>query len=632
MKKLFSRSRLLSSKTYLFILGLAATLWFLIRVIPKPSRARYPCMQAAAPIMSSFIIYLLGMSASWFSFKKFRKSIHRSRYLAGSLFLLLSIAAFGLVFLHDSKETIASALIPLDNTFPVESNKPIGEAKGMFPGRVVWVHDEDATNEDYIPENGFTNFWYSSNNIDENVIYDMLAKAVILYAGAEKNDLAGAWDSVFHSFNRTHGRGDVGYTDGERIAFKINLTNQSAAAIQRPRRMDATPQLMNAILGQLVNVVGVAEFDITMGDPYREFRQEYKDLVMSKFPNVYYVDGAGGDGVDQTVPSEDAVLKFSNKLIESTLPQQYLDATYLINMPCLKTHNEGGITLIAKNHQGSFLEKGDDPRSQYAIKMHDYLPANSRGTRQYRHTVDYMGHEQTGGKGLIYIIDGIWAGESWEGWIKKFKSAPFNNDYPSSLFVGQDPVALESVCYDVLFQEYVIDASKSPYPIQMKAEIADYLKQCASSDYWPSGIEYDPEGDGTPIGSLGVFEHWNNPTDRQYSRNLGTGDGIELVYYNPHDTVSTSSAIPVQSIQIAAPNPFVFSTEFRRPEQVSRNSTLEIYSLKGELVREFSFAGSDVITWTGTDAAHHDLPGGTYVYMIHDHSLRTEFSGKVILR
>ena len=47
----------------------------------------------------------------------------------------------------------------------------------------------------------------------------------------------------------------------------------------------------------------------------------------------------------------------------------------------------------------------------------------------------------------------------------------------------------------------------------------------------PSGTVYDPERDGTPVtGSLGVFEHWNNPTDRQYSRNLGKGEGIELVY------------------------------------------------------------------------------------------------------
>lgn len=41
---------------------------------------------------------------------------------------------------------------------------------------------------------------------------------------------------------------------------------------------------------------------------------------------------------------------------------------------------------------------------------------------------------------------------------------------------------------------------------------------------------YDPEGDGTPLKSLGVAEHWNNATDRQYSRNLGKEEGIELVY------------------------------------------------------------------------------------------------------
>ena len=461
-------SKFKSSKTYLIILGLSATLWFLFRVIPKPSRAGYPCMRAAAPIMSSFVIYLLGISASMFTFKKFRQSIQRSSYLAGSLFLLISISAFAFVFLNDSKETIAKALNPVDNSFPVASNAPIGEALGLYPGRVVWVQDYRATNENYIPQSGSSDFWYSDNNADESVISNMLALSITKYAGTDNT--SDAWDSIFKSFNKSHGRGEIGYTEGEKIAFKINLTNQGANNQERPQRMDATPQLLNAILHQLVNVVGVAESDITMGDPYREFRAEYRDLVKSKFPDVYYVDGKGGNGIYQTVPSSDAVLVFSDKQYESTLPQQYLDATYVINIPCLKTHNEGGITLIAKNHQGSFLEKGDDPQGQFAINMHYSLPGNSAGTGKYRHTVDYMGHQETGGKGLIYIIDGIWGGENWEGWIKKFKSEPFNDDYPNSIFVGQDPVALESVCFDVLFQEYVMDATKPNYPIEMKDE------------------------------------------------------------------------------------------------------------------------------------------------------------------
>jgi hypothetical protein len=251
---------------------------------------------------------------------------------------------------------------------------------------------------------------------------------------------------------------------------------------------------------------------------------------MSEFPYVNYVDGKGGNGVIQTMPSEDEVLAFSDKKIKSTLPQHYLDATYLINIPCLKTHGGGGLTLIAKNHFGSFLEKGSDPASQYAGAIHYSMPSNVAGQKKYRNLVDFMGHEATGGKEFLYIIDGIWGGEDWKGWIKKFKSEPFNNDYPNSILIGQDPVALESVCFDILFEEYLRDETKVSYPINLKNEIADYLLQCASADYWPEDISYDPEGDGSVLESLGVFEHWNNPADKQYSRNLGTGDGIELIY------------------------------------------------------------------------------------------------------
>jgi parallel beta-helix repeat protein len=57
----------------------------------------------------------------------------------------------------------------------------------------------------------------------------------------------------------------------------------------------------------------------------------------------------------------------------------------------------------------------------------------------------------------------------------------------------------------------------------------NYLHEMAQADNPPSGTFYDPEGDGVRLQSMGVHEHWNNPVDRQYSRNLGTGDGIELV-------------------------------------------------------------------------------------------------------
>src|SRR5512146_2567969 len=39
--------------------GLAALIWFLLRVIEKPSRAFYPCQRAAFPIASAFVVSLV---------------------------------------------------------------------------------------------------------------------------------------------------------------------------------------------------------------------------------------------------------------------------------------------------------------------------------------------------------------------------------------------------------------------------------------------------------------------------------------------------------------------------------------------------------------------------------------------
>jgi hypothetical protein len=60
-----------------------ATIWFLVRVIPKPSRATYPCMQVAAPIMSSFVIWLLSLSGIALAFRKFKQKLFAAKYAHG---------------------------------------------------------------------------------------------------------------------------------------------------------------------------------------------------------------------------------------------------------------------------------------------------------------------------------------------------------------------------------------------------------------------------------------------------------------------------------------------------------------------------------------------------------------------
>ena len=51
-------------KIVIIATGLLSLIWFLIRVIPKPSRASYPCQRAAFPLASGFVIWIIGIIAS----------------------------------------------------------------------------------------------------------------------------------------------------------------------------------------------------------------------------------------------------------------------------------------------------------------------------------------------------------------------------------------------------------------------------------------------------------------------------------------------------------------------------------------------------------------------------------------
>jgi hypothetical protein len=112
--------------------------------------------------------------------------------------------------------------------------------------------------------------------------------------------------------------------------------------------------------------------------------------------------------------------------------------------------------------------------------------------------------------------------------------APFGNDWSNSIFISQDQVALESVCYDFLRSEWNgtnrHDAANSVFEEGPNMYgVDDHLHQAADSNNWPDGLIYDPDNSGKPLKSLGVHEHWNNPADKQYSGNLGLRNGITLV-------------------------------------------------------------------------------------------------------
>ena len=52
------------------VVGLLSLIWFLIRVIPKPSRAMYPCQRVAFPLAFGFVAWLVGLVGSVVAFER----------------------------------------------------------------------------------------------------------------------------------------------------------------------------------------------------------------------------------------------------------------------------------------------------------------------------------------------------------------------------------------------------------------------------------------------------------------------------------------------------------------------------------------------------------------------------------
>ncbi len=77
------------------LIGLLALVWFLLRVVPKPSRAAYPCQQVAMPLASGFVLWLAGMTTASLAFRSAQGRLRQARYVSGGLALLIALVGVG---------------------------------------------------------------------------------------------------------------------------------------------------------------------------------------------------------------------------------------------------------------------------------------------------------------------------------------------------------------------------------------------------------------------------------------------------------------------------------------------------------------------------------------------------------
>jgi len=416
----------------------------------------------------------------------------------------------------------SAVVAPASGAVQGQPTKPIGQAKGIHPGRVVWVHDPDVLDWKG-PEDGR---WYEGGRLKQDRVNTMMSRAVCALTGAAAPK--DAWDRLFRHHNAARGKGEAGYKAGQKVLVKPNwvglihvepnVDHEKCTLIRRENYMNTAPQMLIALLGQLVEA-GVKPSDITVSDTLACLVNEYYTPLSKAFPQVRYENHSDLPG-RVTAKNSDVPLYWSCRpegKDKDVVPTSFAEADYLVNFANLKAHRGAGVTLCAKNHYGSLVRT---PPQKGFYDMHPACFAKKTGI--YRPLVDLLGHEHLGGKTVLNLIDGIFSGLHPSDLAPK-RMKTFGDNWPSSLLASQDPLAIDSVGLDFLQAEW------TDFPHQVGVD--DYLREAALASDPPSGTFYDPNHDKPTqrLASLGVHEHWNNPQEKKYSRNLGAGNGIELV-------------------------------------------------------------------------------------------------------
>ena len=380
-------------------------------------------------------------------------------------------------------------------------NEPVGEGRGIYPGRVAWIHSPGVATWD-----GHTGLWVEDRWNNQRKADAMVNEAILQLTG-EKTVKKG-WQALFRHFNKEHGKGSRGYKKGETISVKLNLNN--ALTHRDTIELNSSPFTTLALVRSMVYDGGIRQQDIILCEPSRAITDSIYNKVHREFPQVRFIDNLGGDGREQCeYYPEQIVYSQDNKKLARGLAKCIVDADYLINSALLKTHVGPGVTLTSKNWYGA-----TDIALQWRKNAHENFSQDKRnGKPGYKTFVDWMAHKDMGRKTLLFLIDGTYGSRDVNGApAPKWQKAPFDNDWCCSLIVSQDEVACDAVGMDLIISEWPEYGSLS--------YCDEYLIEAASLPNSPSGTTYMQ--DGKPLKKpLGLMEHCDK--ERKYKK-------LELIY------------------------------------------------------------------------------------------------------
>ena len=260
-----------------------------------------------------------------------------------------------------------------------------------------------------------------------------------------------------------------GVSPGQKVTIKLNLNNATFDPNVTNNRMDQTMPVVNALIGQLHNGLGIEQENITLLDASRWI---HPVIIKGRcrFPNVKFVDNRDKDRWDK---SEAVVFTQDQPLPDGQfwMPKAYTGADHIINLFLMKNHG-CGITGAMKSHFGSI----PSPK-----KLHEGL-----GDKSY--IADLCNTPSIKNKVRINIGDALFANWHNNVWCPRPWNT-FPEQSPNSLLLSADPVAIDSVMLDHIAAEIETQGDNAP----------EWVRDCMNHHGF---LEY-----AMNVHKLGVFEH-----------------------------------------------------------------------------------------------------------------------------
>jgi len=110
---------------------------------------------------------------------------------------------------------------------------------------------------------------------------------------------------------------------------------------------------------------------------------------------------------------------------------------------------------------------------------------------------------------------------------------------------------------------------------------------------------------------------------------------IALVKADENGIVPVDNEIPPpqKSILYNFPNPFYSTTTIIHELQNNiRNKNLEIFNIKGQMIKFISCSNQTSVIWDGTDNNNIKVPSGIYLYRITSDNFNTEIKKMILTK